>query len=199
MSPVRDPDVTRQKILEVAAEEMRVHGYKAASLSEILSKAEVSKGALYHHFANKQELGYAVFEELYAEECLSRWRGALAQEDVLDGICHMLSDFEDQCSDEDIACGCPVNTISQEMAAVDDGFQKQTFNMYQRQARMIEEALLRSSEQGLVKSGIDCEQTALFIVAGFQGIASMMKASRSRETLHKLHAGLADYVQHLRA
>ncbi|MCI0385824.1 ScbR family autoregulator-binding transcription factor [Streptomyces sp. CNQ085] len=51
---------TRRAILEAAAIVFEEHGYEAAKLSEIISRARVTKGALYFHFASKEELALAV-------------------------------------------------------------------------------------------------------------------------------------------
>lgn len=51
---------TREKILVAAAEVFDEVGYEAATISQILQKAEVTKGALYFHFASKEELAQEV-------------------------------------------------------------------------------------------------------------------------------------------
>ncbi|MFJ4714553.1 ScbR family autoregulator-binding transcription factor [Streptomyces sp. NPDC088785] len=51
---------TRQAILVAAAKVFEEHGYKAATISEILASAKVTKGALYFHFASKEELAAGV-------------------------------------------------------------------------------------------------------------------------------------------
>jgi len=59
-----EPD-TRSKILFAAYKEIHLHGFQAASLNNILAHTGVTKGALYHHFPNKTELGYAVIDEVH--------------------------------------------------------------------------------------------------------------------------------------
>jgi AcrR family transcriptional regulator len=54
---------TRNAILDAAAEVFDERGFSGASLSEILAKAGVTKGALYFHFASKEELAQALIEE----------------------------------------------------------------------------------------------------------------------------------------
>ncbi|MFG2293424.1 ScbR family autoregulator-binding transcription factor [Streptomyces sp. NPDC048603] len=53
---------TRQAILEAAAVVFEERGYEAAKLSDIVSLARVTKGALYFHFDSKDELAQAVME-----------------------------------------------------------------------------------------------------------------------------------------
>ena len=59
----RDPETTRQVLLDAAFSEMYQNGFRAAGLDAILAGTGATKGALYHHYGNKQGLGYAVVEE----------------------------------------------------------------------------------------------------------------------------------------
>ena len=73
MSTARQPDVTRQRLLECAFDEIHKRGFRSASLDAILDKAGVTKGALYHHFDNKNALGYAVLDELVRPYMQAQW------------------------------------------------------------------------------------------------------------------------------
>ena len=53
---------TRQAVLEAAAKVFAEHGYTAATVVDILRTAGVTKGALYFHFASKEELARGVLE-----------------------------------------------------------------------------------------------------------------------------------------
>lgn len=54
---------TRQAILVAAGEVFDEVGYEAATISEILKRSGVTKGALYFHFSSKQELAQQVLGE----------------------------------------------------------------------------------------------------------------------------------------
>lgn len=55
---------TKTALIEVAEELFTEHGYSATSLDQIVAGAQVTKGALYHHFSGKQALFEAVFERI---------------------------------------------------------------------------------------------------------------------------------------
>ncbi len=59
---LRKSDVTRQRILDAAAEIFRVKGYTAARLSDIADAAATQAGSLYYHFESKEQLAEAVLE-----------------------------------------------------------------------------------------------------------------------------------------
>ncbi|MFJ3668942.1 ScbR family autoregulator-binding transcription factor [Streptomyces sp. NPDC090106] len=53
---------TRAAIIAAAADLFDRHGYESTSLSDIVEHAQVTKGALYFHFAAKQDLAHAIME-----------------------------------------------------------------------------------------------------------------------------------------
>ncbi len=54
---------TRNALVDMAEELFAAHGYSATSLDAIVAGADVTKGALYHHFSGKQ----AVFEAAFVQ------------------------------------------------------------------------------------------------------------------------------------
>ncbi|CAM5388726.1 A-factor receptor protein [Streptomyces alboniger] len=53
---------TRSTIITAAADLFDRHGYESTSLSDIVEHAQVTKGALYFHFAAKEDLAHAIME-----------------------------------------------------------------------------------------------------------------------------------------
>ncbi|MEJ1089255.1 TetR/AcrR family transcriptional regulator [Microbacterium sp. Mu-80] len=64
MSREEQRDATRRALVASASRRFATAGYAATSLPEIVSDAEVTKGALYHHFGSKAELFEAVLSEV---------------------------------------------------------------------------------------------------------------------------------------
>lgn len=70
--PVRSQRVsqgeeTKASLLAAARDLFGANGYGATSLEEIVARAGVTKGALYHHFGGKAELFQAVHEQVKRE------------------------------------------------------------------------------------------------------------------------------------
>jgi AcrR family transcriptional regulator len=55
-------DATRERIVQAARELVVEHGYDGVRIGQVLERAEVSRGGLYHHFSGKDELMAAVLE-----------------------------------------------------------------------------------------------------------------------------------------
>lgn len=194
---MRDAELTRQKILEISADEIHKNGFIATSLSCILLRCEVSKGALYHHFKNKMELGYAVFEEVYTPMFLELWQPAVEVEDPIEGLCDFFTAMCEQQSCDEIVCGCPLNNLCQEMSAVDEGFRLRILNMQQQLNQLIALNLQRVASQ--LRDDIDVSQVAYFIVASFHGSSSLSKSSKNKDLFVKVIKELCWYIRNLKA
>src|SRR5215212_10154767 len=55
---------TREALIGAALELFTERGYSAIGTEEIVSRAKVTRGALYHHFEDKRDLFRAVFERV---------------------------------------------------------------------------------------------------------------------------------------
>lgn len=63
MAPQARSETTRQKILDAAIDLFSEVGYATAGLGEIIERAGMTKGALYHHFDSKEALATAIIEQ----------------------------------------------------------------------------------------------------------------------------------------
>lgn len=64
---VAQGDATRAALIGAARELFGEQGYVDTSTDEIVTRAGVTKGALYHHFNGKEDLFRAVFEQVQRE------------------------------------------------------------------------------------------------------------------------------------
>ena len=77
---------TRGALLASARRLFTERGYAATSTSEIVEQAGVTRGALYHHFAAKDDLFRAVFEQLEDEVTQHVAKAALAGPDPFEQL-----------------------------------------------------------------------------------------------------------------
>src|SRR5580693_7982091 len=102
---LRDPERTRERLLQAAAREIYRSGFQSASLDTILASAGVTKGALYHHFENKEALGYAVVEEVISPGVRRTWVRPLQNvKDPIDALIGIVRDIPVR--PRDVCGGC---------------------------------------------------------------------------------------------
>ncbi len=199
MKVLRNPDKTRQTILEAAFHEVHRTGFQAASLSNILAKTSITKGALYHHFPNKMAMGYAIVDELIQNMVTEMWLRPLeTSEDPIECLQAVLRLIPTQLQAQDILLGCPLNNLALEMSPRDEVFRKRISHVYDLWCKGLADAFSRGQVNGKVNRNIDPLKTATFIVASLAGCRSMAKNSQSKSVMLACSESLLNYLDTLR-
>lgn len=94
-------DETRAKLLATARELFAKHGYAEVSVDQIALAARVTKGALYHHFRDKQEVFVGAVEQILGsiQARLSAAEGLAEPRERLRAACHA---YLDACTEADV-------------------------------------------------------------------------------------------------
>ncbi len=198
MERQRDPERTRLAILDAACKEIHHKGFQAASLRDILADTGLTRGALYHHFASKQELGFA------AVECIRQlverdWLEPLSKsDDPIAVIKRQLRVFPRRVPAEEILMGCPLNNLGQELAAVDEEFRRRLQEVYEYWLKGLREALRRGQRAGKVSPEADPREEALFVVACLTGGRSLAKTGQDLKVLASVGKTLVRHLEGLR-
>jgi AcrR family transcriptional regulator len=73
----KQPQLTRRTILESAGAEFSLHGYAGTGLGAVVTRAELTKGALFHHFSDKRAMAVAWINDLLGPQMEARWMAPL--------------------------------------------------------------------------------------------------------------------------
>jgi len=126
---------TRRQLVQIAFEEFWAVGYEAASVNRILARAALTKGAFYHHFRSKLELAQVVLEEPLREWLYDHWLACFERnKDPITAFQTQLRLLSAKPEPALLRNGCPLNRLSQELAGVKFGVQKEVskvFNYWQ--------------------------------------------------------------------
>jgi AcrR family transcriptional regulator len=91
-------EATKSALISAARELFVSKGYFATGTEEIVAKAEVgTRGALYHHFTDKEDLFRAVFDQVQSD--LAAATIVNERDDALDLLCAALQQFLDASAD----------------------------------------------------------------------------------------------------
>jgi TetR/AcrR family transcriptional regulator, transcriptional repressor for nem operon len=196
----KSPEATQRRILEAAFLEFYKNGFQGGSLNHIVAAAGTTKGALFHHFDGKQQLGYAVMDNVIGPLLSQRWLDPL--EDTSDPLSAIQLGFR-RYVHEDIESGfwiqgCPLNNMAQEMSPLDEGFHERINHLYDRWREQIAIALQRGMDEGTVRKDIDPKKVATLVVAAQMGIWGTGKSSQNKEVMMQAAETLCEYLDSLR-
>src|SRR6201984_3043665 len=193
----RDPERTRERLLQAAFREIHRSGFQSAGIDTILAATNVTKGALYYHFESKEALGYAIIEEIVAK--LTRDRGMLPLQrskdkdpvDTLIGIVRAIPHRP-----RDVKGGCPLVNLAQEMSQLDEQFRKRLERIFHAWQEGIAMALRRGQSQGTVRRDLVPEETASFLIAMVEGYEVLAKNAQDAKVWN---VGIRNIVGWLRS
>lgn len=199
LTGMKDPERTRSIILNAAFHEVHRKGFKAASLSDILARTDLTKGALYHHFPNKSALGHALLDTI-EKGIMQRWIVPLHESaDPLACLQKITRDAVEVMSLEEVGLGCPLHNLAQEMSSIDESFRIKVAAMYDTWRDGIAQALAEGQKKGCVNPRIDPSGAALFYIAALSGCRGLAKNARSLEILLTCLKSLCQYLETLRS
>lgn len=194
----RDPVKTRETLLQHAYQQIHEYGFQAVSLDAILRGSGVTKGALYHHFPNKNALGYAVVEEVVAPMLVEFWiKPVVESDDPIRTLQGIIRSTGESMTMDGLKVGCPLNNLSQEMSPVDEGFRRRLDAIYSEWRKHYSEALASGIKSGVVKKHVDPETTAAFLIASLEGCIGMAKNAQSMDILNQCGMGILSYLDSL--
>ncbi|MBN6039645.1 TetR/AcrR family transcriptional regulator [Amycolatopsis sp. 195334CR] len=92
-------DATRTALLAAATARFAEHGYAATTLEDVAADIQATRGAVYHHFANKTALFEAVVEELQIDLVRRITEAAAGMTDPWEVASRAVGVFLDRCCD----------------------------------------------------------------------------------------------------
>jgi AcrR family transcriptional regulator len=194
---LRDPEGTRERLLQAAFREIHRSGFQSAGIDTILAATNVTKGALYYHFESKEALGYAVVEEKIATLTRDRWLHPMQSEgeaiDILIGVVRGLPTRP-----ADVRQSCPLLNLAQEMSPLDEQFRKRLERIFLAWQEGIATLLRRGQSQGTVRRDLNPDETASFLVAMVEGNASLAKNAQDAKVWEVGIKNIVGWLESLR-
>ena len=195
---LRDPERTRERLLQAAFREVHKSGFQSAGIDTILAATNVTKGALYHHFESKEALGYAIVDEIVAKFVRDRWLRPMLSDgqpiDILIGIVRGLP-----VRPQDIRNSCPLLNLAQEMSPLDEQFRKRLERLFLDWQKGVATLLRKGQSQGTVRRELNPDEIASFLVAMVEGHASLAKVAQDAKVWEVGIRNIVGWLKSLRA
>ena len=194
----RDPERTRERLLQAAFRQVYHFGFQSAGVDAILAATGVTKGALYYHFDSKEALGYAIVEEILPALTRDKWLVPLRQgKDPLDTLIRIVQ--ATSVRPKDVRGGCPLLNLAQEMSPLDEHFRKRLERIFNDWQEGIAAALRRGQSQLSVRRDMVPEETAGFLIAMYEGYAVLAKNAQDPKVWNVGIRNIVGWLNSLRA
>ena len=165
VSKTRKSRATRERIMTAASELMVERGNTDFQMSEVSARCHMSKGALYYHFSDKDELVEAVFEAS-GDELVSAIEEAVSQaasaREALESLFSELARRMRTRSPLVLALTVELSSMGGELFSAVSG-------QLSRIVRIIGELLERGKGEGFVRQDVDTSLAAVYLCGGLVG------------------------------
>jgi len=181
---------TKDKILDVTFMLVYKYGYTGTSISMILKECDIPKGSLYHHFNSKKDLVLSVLKERIAQKMHHFFKFKKnSNQNPIDTIIKSIRLIVN--NKYLISYGCPLNRLNQEMANLDEDFEKEINIIYENLKMRIIKILINTN--------IDDKDTlAEYIINTTWGALSLSSKQASKKRFLKNISHLTTYLNTLK-
>jgi AcrR family transcriptional regulator len=167
---------TREDILQKAFELVYRNGFQSTSIDHILASMQVTKGAFFHYFKNKEEMGLALVDEIIFpgmhEAFVTPLRDSV---DPVADIYTMMEHLLLSAPFFQVSYGCPAVNLVEEMSPVNEPFNQALHKLLTHCRQALQDSIRAGQRQGTIRPDVDPGQVATFILAGYGGVRNLGK------------------------
>ena len=203
MKDVKQPRAleTREKILQAAANLIALKGYHDTKLEEVLDAAQVTKGAFFHHFRDREDLGFAVLD--WHMERRRKMLDAIEQElplaepaEPLQRVFRRLDAIQEMVRRRGrLKGGCIIGNMSTALSDCHDGFRKRLAECFDEMAQEFQPHLEAAARQGRVTRRTNPGELARYIVTVIEGAIMQSRTLGAAKLLPLQFAFLKEHLK----
>ena len=176
-----------------------VKGYFNTSIADVVHATGLTKGGLYGHFRNKEEIWYAVYDE-----CVRIWKGIVFQgvRDIPDPLARIARVIENSLKNYlgsgTFEGGCLLLNSLVDLTGQAPTMSRQVLEGFQGFSALLCQWLEEAEQQGMLKEGLNPREIANFIVISLNGAAPLYAANQDPAVWQQTLRQLLFYLKSLR-
>ena len=192
---MRNPDLTKQKILRKSGVLFNTQGYKATSISDITEATGFTKGAIYRHFKSKDELEKETLFHL-SEVMFEKLKSFIKDEKTASGkLDAIFKFFESYITNPEVKGGCPLMNAAIEADDAHPVLRKGALKILD----ILHESVVAILKNGIrfnqIKKDIDVDYYATVIIASVEGAIMMSKLRGNNDDIRRVIKHLKIQIQ----
>lgn len=183
---MRNPEATKEKILKQSGKLFNTQGYKATSLSDITAATGLTKGAIYRHFDNKDELemeSLSYLSSIMFNTLKQRIRSENTAPNKLKSICQY---YKNYLFSPEVHGGCPLLNAAIEADDNNQALRGRALDILD----MLHQSLLGIFHNGIkygqLKPDIDTDYYATLFIANLEGAIMMSKLRGNAQDINRV-------------
>ena len=174
-------------------------GYNATSIPDIMKKTSLSKGAFYHHFKNKHEIGKKVIEVIIRKRIKEGFIVPLS--DINNNVPKLLLDvFTNRIknySEREKALGCPANNLIGEIGYSEEDFRIILKTLIEEWREALIKTIDIGKDRGEINNKVNSSSTAISLICAFEGVRSVRKVYDDDVIFNEFMESMGSFIKNL--
>ncbi|MGJ8734332.1 MAG: TetR/AcrR family transcriptional regulator [Cellulophaga sp.] len=192
-------EITKQLIIDKAFNLFYRDGFKTTSIDKIMKETTLSKGAFYHHYKNKKELGTAVISLKVKKRVVDGMIAPLLNSGnafkILETVfINRLKSFPFI----DKQNGCPMNNLINEIGNTEIAYQQALKSIIEEWKTALVNVIERGKNEKSINTNIDSTAVAIYLISAFEGIRGIRKLYNDDAILNEYIKGLKLYLNQIK-
>ena len=192
-------ELTQQLIIDKAYNLFYKNGFKSTSIDKIMHATKLSKGAFYHHFKNKQDIGLAVISQRVQTRILNGMIKPLeSDQEPIELLKHVFTSKIRSFTEEEKQTGCPANNLINEIGDSELGYQLALRKIIDDWKKAIIKIIENGKSTGSIKTEVDSAAVSIYLISSFEGIRGIRKLYQDDQILEEYLLGVENYLNQLK-
>ena len=191
-------ELTKQLIIDQAFTLFYENGFKTTSIDKIMNATSLTKGAFYHHYKNKKELGLEVIALKLQKRVSDSMITPLYE--TGDALKILETTFLERIKSfpiYDKQRGCPMNNFINEIGDFELAYQTALKNIIENWKTALATLIERGQEENSINKNICSLAVAVYLISAFEGIRGIRKLYDNDLILDQYIRGLSVYLKQL--
>lgn len=185
---------TKEAILEEAMVQFNTKGYAGTHIRDLAKALQMTQGAIYGNFKNKDELAKESFRKAYMKVGTLLWHYINETTDPTERLRRSATFYTNYLSDPIIAGGCPMLNTAVEADDHYEVLQEEVKRAFGKFEKMMRREITQGQEAGQFKAELDLDYLLSVMTAVIEGSILTAKACGDEQRLHHGVRFLLDFM-----
>ena len=189
---------TKKLIIETSFDMFYSNGYNNTSIPDIMKKTNLTKGAFYHHFKNKIEIGKKVIEDILSLRIYNGFIKPLKEnksKSVSDLLVYVFTERILNFTEKEKALGCPANNMINEIGCSVSDFREPLRKLMDGWKDALIDVLEIGKKNNEIKKEVDSNAAATYLICSFEGARGIRKIYNDDALFNNYLIAVKEYIK----
>ena len=189
---------TKRLIIETSFDMFYLNGYNNTSIPDIMKKTNLTKGAFYHHFKNKLEIGKKVIEDILSIRIYNGFIKPLKEnksKSVSDLLVYVFTERIANFTEKEKALGCPANNMINEIGCSVHDFREPLRKLMDGWKDALIDVINLGKKNNEIKKEVDSNAAATYLICSFEGARGIRKIYNDDALFSNYLEAVKEYIR----